>query len=156
MPGVELRSGSLELVRRALGADGDLPGRPLALWSFSATNGIIFAWFGFIDGFLDHVLKALGLNHTTVLPGGEADVVTTVYSLWSPEAGNLFYEGTGVLTFLGSVVALYYNYRVLRTFRTIGLTTTSSMPEAGPHRRSSSAPHQRPAKIDRAARRVTD
>lgn len=116
-------------------------GRPLALWSFSATNGIIFAWFGFIDGFLDHVLKALGLNHTTVLPGGEADVVTTVYSLWSPEAGNLFYEGTGVLTFLASVVALYYNYRLLRTFRTSGLTTTSSMPEAGPrHRQSSSAP----------------
>jgi hypothetical protein len=116
--------------------------RPLALWSFTATNGIIFVWFGFIDGFLDHVLKALGLGHTTLLPGGEAEVVATVYSLWSPEAGNLFYEGTGVLTFLASVVALYYNYRLLRVFRTSGPTTKGSRPKAvPPHRQASSVPN---------------
>ena len=75
---------------------------------------MIFAWFGFIDGFLDHVLKALGLQHTTLLPGGEATVVPTVYSLWSPEAGNLFYEGTGILEFALSAIAIYHCYRLLR------------------------------------------
>jgi hypothetical protein len=37
-------------------------------------------------------------------------VVSTVFTLWSPEAGNLFYEGTGVLTFLLSVVTLYFKH----------------------------------------------
>jgi hypothetical protein len=78
---------------------------------------LIFIWFGFVDGFLDHVLKALGLQHTTLLPGGEATVVPTVYSLWSPEAGNLFYEGTGILEFALSVVAIYHGYRLLRASR---------------------------------------
>src|SRR5881227_3078533 len=34
-------------------------------------NGLVFVWFGFIDGFLDHVLKAVGLQNTTFLPGGQ-------------------------------------------------------------------------------------
>jgi len=76
---------------------------------------LIFIWFGFVDGFLDHVLKALGLQHTTLLPGGEATVVSTVYSLWSPEAGNLFYEGTGILEFALSAIAIYHGYRLLRS-----------------------------------------
>jgi hypothetical protein len=101
-------------------------GRPLAFWSFTAANALIFAWFGFIDGFLDHVLKALGLGHTTLLPGGEADVVSTVYSLWSPEAGHFFYESTGVIEFIASVVALYLNYRLFQAFTTHRLVTSSS------------------------------
>lgn len=89
-------------------------GSRLALWSYAGLAALIFAWFGFIDGFLDHVLKALGLQHTTLLPGGEATVVPTVYSLWSPEAGNLFYEGTGILEFALSAIAIYHCYRLLR------------------------------------------
>ena len=87
----------------------------LALGSYAALTALVFIWFGIVDGFLDHVLKALGLQHTTLLPGGEAPVVPTVYSLWSPEAGNLFYEGTGVLEFVLSAIALYYCHRLLRS-----------------------------------------
>jgi len=90
-------------------------GSGLALWSYAGLAALIFIWFGFIDGFLDHVLKALGLQHTTLLPGGEAPVVPTFYSLWSLEAGNLFYEGTGVLEFALSVMAVYHSYRLLRS-----------------------------------------
>jgi hypothetical protein len=86
----------------------------LALWSYAGLAALIFIWFGFIDGFLDHVLKALGLQHTTLLPGGEADVVSTFYSLGSPEAGNLFYEGTGILEFFLSAMAIYHCHRLLR------------------------------------------
>ena len=92
-------------------------GSRLALWSYAGLTSLIFLWFGIIDGFLDHVLKALGLQHTTLLPGGEAPVVRTAFSLWSPDAGNLFYEGTGVLEFVVSIIAMYYAYRLLRTSR---------------------------------------
>jgi hypothetical protein len=101
-------------------------------------NGLVFVWFGFIDGFLDHVLKAVGLQNTTFLPGGQAKVVTTVFSLWSPSAGNVFYEGTGILTFVASMVMMYYSYRLVRASRFAarrrttsptlpGATTSSSM-----------------------------
>jgi hypothetical protein len=84
-------------------------GRTTALWAYTAVNALIFVWFGLIDGFLDHVLKALGLENVTILPGGDAEVVETAFSLWSPAAGNLFYELTGILTFGLGVVALAFN-----------------------------------------------
>lgn len=87
----------------------------VALWSYSVLTALIFLWFGFVDGFLDHVMKALGLQHTTLLPGGAAKVVHTAFTLWSTDAGNVFYEGTGLLEFVLSVVAVYYCYRVLQT-----------------------------------------
>jgi len=92
-------------------------GSRLALWSYAGLAALIFLWFGLIDGFLDHVLKALGLQHTTLLPGGKATVVPTALPLWSPEAGNLFYEGTGILEFALSVIAIYHGYRLLRASR---------------------------------------
>ena len=55
----------------------------------------IFSWFAFVDGFLDHVIKALGLQNTTFLPGGDAETVPTVFHLWSTQAGDLFYEAPG-------------------------------------------------------------
>ena len=60
-------------------------------------------------------MKALGLQHTTLLPGGEAAVVPTVYSLWSPEAVNLFYEGTEILESALTAIAIYHCYRLLRS-----------------------------------------
>jgi hypothetical protein len=92
-------------------------GSRLALWSYAGLTSLIFLWFGIIDGLLDHVLKALGLQHTTLLPGGEATVVRTALSLWSPGAGNMFYESTGVLEFAVSIVALYYGHGLLRASR---------------------------------------
>ena len=86
----------------------------VALWAYTALATSIFLWFGLVDGFLDHVMKALGFQHTTLLPGGDATVVHTVFSLWSPEAGNLFYEGTGILEFVLTTAAMYFAYRILR------------------------------------------
>lgn len=84
-------------------------------WGFGAVNTFIFIWFGFVDGFLDHVLKVLGFQNVTFLEGSDAEIVETVFSLWSPEAGYAFYEGTGVITFVLSVAAMYYTYRMLHT-----------------------------------------
>jgi hypothetical protein len=88
---------------------------PVARWVYTVSAGLIFLYFGIIDGFLDHVLKAIGLQNTTFLPGSDADVIETVYHLWSPEAGHLFYESTGILTFAIGLGAIYFSYRFLRT-----------------------------------------
>lgn len=90
-------------------------GRRSALWGFTAVNVLIFVWFGFVDGFLDHVLKALGLAHVGLLPGSDAKVVETVYSLWSPAAGDVFYEWTGILTFVLGVAALIFNSLLVKS-----------------------------------------
>ena len=92
-------------------------GKQWLAWAYVLYNVMIITQFGVVDGFLDHTLKAFGLPHLTLLPGGEAEVVKTVFSLWSPQAGNIFYEATGVLTFIGSVVATVSLYRFIRTLR---------------------------------------
>ncbi len=86
----------------------------LLLYIYSLYSALMFLWFGFIDGFMDHVLKALGLNNATFLPGGEAEVVKTALSLWSPTASNLFYEGTGVLSFIAGVFAMFHLVRMIQ------------------------------------------
>jgi len=86
-----------------------------ARWVYTVNAVLVFLYFGILDGFLDHVLKALGSENTTFLPGSDADVVETVYHLWSPEAGHLFYESTGILTFVVGLGAVYFSYRFLRT-----------------------------------------
>ncbi len=89
-------------------------GNKWAVWIYGLYNVLIIVQFGVIDGFLDHVLKALGFSHLTFLPGGDAEVVKTFFSLWSPQAGNIFYEGTGILTFVGSFFATLYLYQFIR------------------------------------------
>jgi hypothetical protein len=78
------------------------------LGAYGLFNALIFFWFGFLDGFLDHVFKLLGLNNITFLAGSEAEIVETVFQLWSVEAGYWFYELTGALTFVASAIALFY------------------------------------------------
>src|SRR5262245_42969048 len=102
-------------------------GNKAALWAYGLLTSLIVVWFGIIDGFLDHVMKALGLQNTTFLPGGEAEVVKTVFSLWSPEAGYVFYEGTGILTFIASVFAVYYGYRFIQAQRSSKMITNSRL-----------------------------
>ena len=92
-------------------------GKQWVFWTYVLYNVVVITQFGVVDGFLDHTLKALGFPHLTFLPGGEAEVVKTVFSLWSPQAGNMFYEGTGVLTFIGSVFATVSLYQFIRTLR---------------------------------------
>jgi hypothetical protein len=85
----------------------------LMLGAYGLLNGLIFFWFGFLDGFLDHVFKLLGLNNITFLAGSEAEVVETVFQLWSTEAGYWFYELTGAFTFVASLIALYYTAKFI-------------------------------------------
>ena len=103
-------------------------GNRVALWAYGLLTSMIVIWFGVIDGFLDHVMKALGFQNTTFLPGGEAEVVKTVLSLWSPEAGYVFYEGTGILTFIASVFAVYYGYRFIQAQRSSKVISNSTLP----------------------------
>ena len=81
-------------------------GSRVALWAYAGLNLLTFSWFAFVDGFLDHVVKALGLENTTFLPGGDEETVPTVFHLWSTRAGDLFYEGTGILTFALGILAM--------------------------------------------------
>lgn len=73
-------------------------GTRLLLWLYAGYAALVVFWFGFLDGFLDHVAKATGLDNITFLPGGEADTVATAMTLWSQSASTAFYEGTGILS----------------------------------------------------------
>jgi hypothetical protein len=106
-------------------------GNKWPVWIYGLYNVLIIVQLGVIDGFLDHVLKALGLSHLTFLPGGDAEVVQTVFSLWSPQAGNIFYEGTGILTFVGSVFATLYLFQFIRGL-SHGTATRATEPLSGP------------------------
>jgi hypothetical protein len=90
-------------------------GTRVALWAYAGLNLLTFSWFAFVDGFLDHVIKALGLQNTTFLPGGDAETVPTVFHLWSTQAGDLFYEGSGILTFALGLVAMGLTAAFVRT-----------------------------------------
>lgn len=76
------------------------------LYAYAVYAGLVVFWFGFLDGFLDHVVKAAGLDNITFLPGSEAEVVATVFQLWSVEASSAFYEGTGILSAALALLAL--------------------------------------------------
>lgn len=78
----------------------------LATGLFAALVALIFTWFGVVDGLLDHLLKAIGLENLTILPGGEAEVVATYYSLGSRGTSAAFYEGTGLVEAIASIVML--------------------------------------------------
>jgi hypothetical protein len=60
--------------------------------------GLIVFWFGFLDGFLDHVLKVSGVENLTFLPGSEEAIVATYYQFGSLEVSAAIYEWTGVLS----------------------------------------------------------
>jgi len=106
-------------------------GNKWPVWIYGLYNVLIIVQLGVIDGFLDHVLKALGLSHLTFLPGGDAEVVQTVFSLWSPQAGNIFYEATGILTFVGSVFATLYLFQFIWGL-SHGTATGATEPLHGP------------------------
>jgi hypothetical protein len=68
------------------------------LIAYAVFAALVVFWFGFLDGFLDHVVKAVGLDNITLLPGSDAEVVSTVFKLWSQEATSAFYEWTGIIS----------------------------------------------------------
>lgn len=73
-------------------------GNPALQWAYGAYTGLVVFWFGFLDGFLDHVVKAAGLDNVTFLLGSDEEVVVTAMQLWSQSASTAFYEGTGILS----------------------------------------------------------
>jgi hypothetical protein len=78
------------------------------LLAYALTNALIFFALGFFDGFLDHVFKLLGFQPVTFLAGSDAEIVETVFHLWSEQAGYWFYELTGVIVAISSFIALVY------------------------------------------------
>lgn len=76
------------------------------LAAYGVYTGLIVFWFGFLDGFLDHAVKAAGLDNITFLPGSDAEVIAMVYSLWSEAATSAFYEWTGVASAVLALVTL--------------------------------------------------
>lgn len=92
-------------------------GKPALLWAYGAYAALVVFWFGFLDGFLDHVLKAAGMDNITFLPGSEEEIVATSLQLWSSSASIAFYEGTGILSatlaLLTVVTTGLYMYREL-------------------------------------------
>jgi hypothetical protein len=74
------------------------------LAAYGVFAALVVFWFGFLDGFLDHVVKAAGFDNVTFLPGSEAETVATAMQLWSQEASTAFYEGTGILSAILAVV----------------------------------------------------
>lgn len=92
-------------------------GKPALLWAYGAYAGLVVFWFGFLDGFLDHVVKAAGLENITFLPGSEEAVVGTAMQLWSQSASTAFYEGTGILSAILALLTVIatgvYVYREL-------------------------------------------
>lgn len=85
-----------------------------AAWLYAGTAAFVVVWFGVVDGGADHVVKLLGLPNLTLLPGSDAEVVATVYSLWSPGASDAFYEWTGIATFLLSIPTTWFTYRFVQ------------------------------------------
>lgn len=92
-------------------------GRAALLWAYAAYVALVVFWFGFLDGFLDHVAKAAGLENVTFLPGSEAEIVATKMQLWSQSATTAFYEGTGILSAILALLTVvttgWYLYREL-------------------------------------------
>ncbi len=90
-------------------------GSPTSLWAYALLSTVVIGGFGFVDGFLDHVTNALGGLYATAT-GQEVDHVERAFRVLPPTplVGDFFYEATGILEFVGGVVAAYYAYRFLR------------------------------------------
>lgn len=87
-----------------------------ALRTYVGLNALIVTWFGLIDGFMDHVVKAFGRFILTPLLGRSKalEIGTSVLPHFE---GDLFYELTGILTFVASIFATYYGCRLIREAR---------------------------------------
>jgi hypothetical protein len=83
---------------------------------FLVLYGLLNAWviigFGLLNGFWNHSFKVfLYYLHNGNLPPFLAKLFMT------PQIGGFFYEGAGVLTFVMSMVASYYGYKLMKEGR---------------------------------------
>jgi hypothetical protein len=90
-----------------------------------AIYGVFNAWlivsFGLVDGFLDHVVNAV-MPLYAAATGQSVDRLERAFRVLPPTplVGDLLYESTGVLTFVGGLFAAYYGYRFIRAALAVG------------------------------------
>lgn len=92
-------------------------GNKAALWAYGLLNAFVIVGLGFVDGFLDHTAlfsKTLAYNILLPMHGGDPKLVERTFSLLPPAPVDVFYESTGVLTFIVSLFALYYGYKFIQ------------------------------------------
>ena len=98
-------------------------GNKAALWAYGLLNAFVIVGLGFVDGFLDHTVlfsKTLAYNILLPLHGGDPKAVERVFSLLPPASMDVFYESTGILTFIVSLFAAYYGYKFVQGIRKNG------------------------------------
>ena len=92
-------------------------GNKVALWAYGVLNAFVIIGLGFVDGFLDHTMlfsKSLAYNILLPLHGGNPKVVEQIFSLLPPAPVDVFFESTGILTFIVSLFALYFGYKFIK------------------------------------------
>jgi len=92
-------------------------GSKVALWVYRLLTAWLVVGFGLIDGFWNHAIKPLGfqLHALLALHGGTTTVKKTA-------EGDFIHEGTGVLTFLAAMFAMYYGFKFIRASRQSEIT----------------------------------
>jgi hypothetical protein len=79
------------------------------LFFYGLLNAWVIIGFGLLNGFWNHSFKVfLFYLHNGALPPFLAKLFMT------PHIGSFFYEGVGVLTFVMSMVASYYGYKLIK------------------------------------------
>lgn len=84
--------------------------------AFLVLYGLLNAWviigFGLLNGFWNHAFKVfLNYLHNGYLPPFLAKLFMT------PQIGSAFFEGAGILTFVMSMFAAYYGYKLMKEGR---------------------------------------
>ncbi len=83
------------------------------LGAYALVSYAIIGWFGIVDGLFDHTFRVLGLDNITWLPGGDVEVVETVFRIGSAETSHWFFQITGSLVFVVSLFALFFTTRFI-------------------------------------------
>lgn len=81
----------------------------ISLLFYGLVNAWVIIGFGLVNGFWNHALKvSLYYLHNGYLPPFLAKFFIT------PQIGSSFYEGVGVLTFIMSILAAHFGYKLIK------------------------------------------
>ncbi len=88
-------------------------GNSAALWIYGLLNTWLVFGLSLADGLWNHIIRPLGFQVQALLSihGGGMKTAEQL------AGGNLIYEGTGIFTFVSSLVAAYYGYKFIQTNR---------------------------------------
>ncbi|MBI3586211.1 MAG: hypothetical protein HY088_03670 [Ignavibacteriales bacterium] len=92
------------------------------LWAYGLLSTWLVVGLGLVDGLWNHIIRPLGfqLHALLSLHSGGTKVVEKAFE------GNFIYEGTGMLTFVASMVAAYYGYKFIRMSRQSEITSVQN------------------------------